>query len=665
MLELYVLCTLAAMGYFLNMNSKIQPKRKEISKFESPSTTSIYNSEFTKTVDKIEKHAAEKAYEEALKPNSKRIMSLTGEYIDPSQFRHQNMTPYFGGSVRQNMDANTNRAILETFTGVTDKNINPKTKCEVKSFYDQARDFGNVYGMANNDAFYRDRYEQPKIRNNEMPVAQVRVGPGLNRGYTAEPSGGFQQFDAQDYAQEKCVDELRVKSKPKTTFEARTVDGLKGSLPGEPGKVAKNRVERFYEQTPDMYLRTTGANLKATQVPKFNVKATNRLHTSKQFMGPARGKDQQYDLQKDTIKKSSKQQLKAAGIRNAVLSAFGLGQKDDHGKGNIVVYKNERDLTTTRTYQGNITSLVKSITAPIEDLIKNTKKQETVNNPRTYGNMKPAAPAHITIVDTTDIARTTIKETLIHDEQTGLNLAGPKEIYVHDPEEVAKTTGRETLADVEYHGNLGSSFKRATLPLDDDIRTTTKETTIDQLYTGQAEALEGGLGYITNEHEAPATQKQFLSDRDYIGQAGHDRGEGYITNEHEAPATQKQFLSDNDHFGIAEGSHKKEMSHANYEAANISAKHESLLFNRKPTATGAKKQNTNVNMRIVKPDAQQIREFNNLERVYQTPTTQNSQITKQPLAVEINPSIGFDRIDPDLLKAYRENPYTQSLQSTL
>jgi len=39
-------------------------------------------------------------------------------------------------------------------------------------------------------------------------------------------------------------------------------------------------------------------------------------------------------------------------------------------------------------YQGNISAIVKAIIAPLEDMIRITKKDEQINAPRQFGNMR-------------------------------------------------------------------------------------------------------------------------------------------------------------------------------------------------------------------------------------------------------------------------------------
>lgn len=752
MLELYVVLTLSAIGYLLNsMNNTVKPKKNEINKLETPSMSNIYHSKYATKTNEMEKAMATKAYKAALKPKeTNRIMSLSGELVDTEKFTHNNMEPYFGGSIKQNMDINRNQVLLENFTGVT----NAPSKCEVKSFYDQSKDLGNVFGVSNNNQFYKDRLSEPIRRNNEVPITQVQVGPGLNKGYTADPDGGFQQFDVGEVARtsEKCVDELRVKSKPKQTYGGRKVDGMKGKMRGEEGKVEKNRVERYFEQTEDMLLKTTGAVLKEGKNGEFNVKNTNRQNTSKEYKGTAKGSNK--NVLNPDVRPSEKPQVKEQSVRNAVMTALGLGTKDDYGKKDIVVYNNERDLTTTKTYEGNITSLIKAIVAPIEDLIKPSKKEEYVDNPRHFGNLGPQTEKHtirtdeparttvkettldeveignfkgsqkitiynddeakttvkettldevelgnlkgsqkltvynedeartttketmldenelgnlkgpqrITIWDANDVARTTIAETLLHDEMGTGAITGPKEIYVYDPDEHAKTTIRETMDFIDYTTNFAPTHKRQKLHLEDDIRTTMKETLIDNKYEGQVEAMQkSNKAYLVTDYEAPTTQKQFLSDLDHFGQAGRDLGEGYITNEMEAPLTQKQFLSDIDYYGGGDGV-KQQVSYDNYGNARITERKEVLEFDREPTAQGAKQANCNINMRINKQECKTERKQHNMDHIYQVPPELSDRtITKQRLAVDIDSRMGLDRIDPDLLNAYRSNPYARKL----
>jgi len=729
MIEVYVLLTLGALGYLLNSNSKVHTVTESVNVNETPSMRNIYESKHVDAVDAILREKATKKFADSENPKktgvisnnytfmkderseikeNDMVMSLTGERLNKTEFTHNNMVPFYGSAVRQNVDDKSNRMILENFTGVTDIQ---KNKCETKSFYDTARNVGNVNGMASMDDFIKDRMVLPKSRNNEFPIPQLQVGPGLGTGFKSTPSGGFHQYESQDYAQEKCVDQLRTKLNPnprtaigmvdvaKATYKGRTVDGLKGNLPGETGEVVKNRVNTYFEQSPDQWLKTTAANLKPSQVGKFNTKPTNRLSTTKQYIGTAYAYDNLARTKDSSVKAPLRQQFGSFGLGTAAMDQYGKGTNDDYGKSRIMVYQNERDVTTTRVHQGNLTSLVKAVVAPLVDIIKITKKQHAVDNPRHFGNMNIQVPKKATLYDPNDVARTTVKETTIHDaivgnlkgsekitvydpndvarttiKETNIHdeigtgtLTGAKQLYVYDPEDVARKTTKETVDRLDYEMNMAAKVYKGTVyDPDDTARTTTKETTtgLEREY-GNLDRFARGGGYETNDHDAKDTQKQFFSDKDYYGTAVKDVAGGYETNEYDAKDTQKQFFSDIEYFGIPETSSAKEqMSYDDIYNAMIRDDKEVTLFGREPTQTGTKVFNDCVNVaapRKQQCDARTERTTLNKDHIASaTPSFDERSITKVRHNFEYEQD---DRLDPSLLSAFKENPFTKPLDS--
>lgn len=747
MIELYAIVTLAAVGYMMNKASSASPKTLQkdtytLQKGKQPSCTNVYNSTHYNSTNNIIQQRADAMYKRALDPVStnviskdfafekeehmkKKFKSLTGDYVTEDLMAHNNMVPFFGGRMKQNMDDTANKALLETYTGVTDV----KSKCEVKSLFDMKENVGNVNGMRNNDDFYRDRYTAPRLRNNETPVDKVMVGPGLNQGFSSQPTGGFQQLDAVNYAMPKCVDQLRAANKPKLTYEGRTVDGLKTSLPGKVGTVEKNRVETFYEQKEDMLFKTTGAYLKAAEIPEFNVKPTHRLTTSKQYIGSAINTTSKARTAEGAVQLPHRSQYGEFGVRNPALNKIGKGERDDYGKSHIMVYANERDITTTRVHQGNLTSLIKSIIAPFQDMVKVTKKDDFVNSAREYGNMSAQIPEKaalydpndvarttikettihdavmanlkghekttvhdpndvartttkettihdavmanlkgnekVTVYDPNDIARTTIKETLIHDEIDTGTMTGPKQLYVYDPEEIAKKTMRETLERMDYEMNLaGGALKGKVYDPEDIARRTMKETLDDAVREGNLDGVAGMGDYKTTEYDARRTQKEFLSDNDYYGTAARANTDGYKTAPHEAKNTQKQFLSDHEYYGQSGAiQDKKAKSYDDMMNARIRVTKETTLVGRAPTQQGAKTYVTGEGIAMSHKKME--------GDVYEGRETPNMTKVKAEIPsltddtfTRMKPQYKQnDRLDVSLLKAFLENPYTQPLDS--
>jgi hypothetical protein len=752
MIELYVLVSLAAVGYIVNNQiKKTSPSSQQysLSKGQMPSPADVYHSQYFQNAQNITNRRADQMYKASQKPiktgvidknfgfdkerhMQSKIKSLTGEYVAPDSFKHNNMIPYFGGRIRQNMDDGANSARLEAFTG-SSQDAMYKQKCEVGSFYDMKKDVGNVNGSVNQDDYYRERMVQSRMRNNETPVEKIYVGPGLGKGFTSKPDGGFHQVEMQDYIKPKCVDELRAANKPKVTFEGRVVDGVKTKMRGDVGKFDKNRPDTYYEQTEDRLFKTTGANLKPSQIPEFNVKPTHRLDTNIEYQGTATaaGKAKARALEPG-VRLTDKDQYGEYGLRNPALQNYGKGTGTDYGKSTIMVYANERDITTTRVHQGNLISLVKAIVAPVQDLFKDTKKDEFVDNPRHFGNMNvqiPEKPAtydpndmarttikettihesvnanlkgsekitvydpndvartttkettihdavngnlkgakKITVYDPNDIARTTIKETLIHDDMGTGTVTGAKQLFVYDPDEIAKATIRETLERMDYEMNISGGAKKSTVyDPNDKARTTMKETTEDKTREGNIDRVEGMGDYSTTDFTPHHTQKQFLSDNDYIGAATRTLNEGYQTNEFEARNTQKQFLSDHDYYGGAESRDKKQKSYDDMYNAFISSGQESLLESREPTQIGPKtalsKDCVNMSNRKQACDNASTRETNNIGRVN---ATQYAGVNETGVTKTKKEYGTMDvRLDPSLLEAYMKNPYTHPLNSVV
>lgn len=136
---------------------------------------------------------------------------------DGAPMTHNNMVPFFGGSTRQNMEVD-NRMMadkLETFTGQFKLDQNHKVEAApmfapVQQNLEQLMEPREL-----------DRYVSSiQIRNNELPFEQIHVGPGLNDGYTARPSGGFHNPLR---ILPKTIDQLLVN--PRVVKEGRVIRG--------------------------------------------------------------------------------------------------------------------------------------------------------------------------------------------------------------------------------------------------------------------------------------------------------------------------------------------------------------------------------------------------------------------------------------------------------
>jgi len=699
-----------------------------------PSMNNIYDSTYWEKVKKDEQDRSNKMYECSKKPYETGVVSktsgsgmfkrqfyseinenenentndnlndytysLTGERIPLSSFSHNNMTPFLKKNVTQNTNIEKMSPILDNLTG---NNSLKKGKTEVPCMFKPSMNSGgNICGMKNNDDFFKSRIELTDVANNFFPIEKIRVGPGLNQGFGSESTGGFHQADTLEYAKPRSLDELRSKINQKETYFEIPVKGhIKGpDRRGEIAPMSKQRPDTVFEQSQDMWIKTTGANTKDTLRPAQNIRPTVRQESHVEYKGAIAKND------------------------------LNQGIKDDYGKSKIILYNNERETTEKRTVVTNVTSIIKAIAAPIMDALKYTNKEYTVEATRGVGNPSIQIPSKATLYDPVNhIMKTTVKETTIHDNEAG-NLSGNKETYTAFTD-TAKTTVKETTIHDNEAGNL-SGNKESYSASTDLAKTTVKETTIHDNeagnLTGNKESYSASTDlakttiketlihdtvltniksnekpYFKNEDDAKKTLRQTMPTQDTVRNIGgvvykvtvYDpdivaktttkettimgKSEygfiggmlegifgGYMNKNVEMKNTQKQFTSDVNEYGIAGSTNEyRQTDRVAEENAEIDGTREAILM-----AAGHTPNPGNMNIGIdsgdidmysKKPIENSIaaREKGNVGMIYQSsPSLDNCGITKIP-----NKSNAYsNRLDSDLLEAVNKNDLMRTQQ---
>jgi hypothetical protein len=407
--------------------------------------------------------------------------ALTGTNIN--SFSHNNQVPFFRGSNKQNVDPLANQAILESFGGINTFQIE---KQPVEPMFKPQKNLSFINGTPNQSEMVLDRYVPSLYRTNEVPTDPIHVGPGLNKGYTANPTGGFQQFDTMEYALPKTTDEIRTLNNPKLTFEGRATGAPKSvvSNRGLQGTVKHRHPDKFYVQTPNMYLKTTGAYLKPELAGKFDAKATSR-QDSISYDGVAGPASSHISSLRPAVRDSNNINFTTDGMRNANLQIYGEGDKNDYSKNSYFARPNERETTEDKSIITNLTSTVKAIIAPFLDIFRTTRKQNIIGNPNKVGFMGTQAPSKPIIWNPNNVARTTLKETNIHNNHNGNMASYARKPVVYDPNDVARTTLKETNIHNNHSGNMVSQARKPVVYDPNDVaRTTIKETNIHNNHSG-------------------------------------------------------------------------------------------------------------------------------------------------------------------------------------
>jgi hypothetical protein len=607
------------------------------------------------------------------------ISPLSGKSISKEAF-HDNMIPFIKNKNQQNLnfDANSNR--LGRYTG-NDETYRQK-KHEVKSFFDVSPNNTYVYGSPSfTETVGLDRYVASQKRQSEKPFQDIRVGPGLAAGYTAEPVGGLNQANARDYIMPKSVDELRVLTNPKQTYGGRVIAGQKPAQRGLQATPFKNRPETYYNSDPER--GNLSSAVKASQLrEKFYMKPTQ-----KQRQRPYYGTMGQAQLSKPrkegAYRRSTKNNYMNPTPRNAYREdAWAISDEantegvGDYGLASIENKPNERDTTQDRMHLNNLTISVKKLITPITDFFRRTRKENFIGNIRPEGNMNAAMPSKQTVYDPNDIARTTIKEQTIDNSYYG-SLSGPITNTVYDPNDTARTTIKEqNIHNNAPYINLNPQQPRSIRIYDpeDIARTTMKEVTIDNEHIGfmggAYQSLKPG-GYTSTSVDMKNTNRQFLTDWYYQGiadgETGTGPGRGYLAARYDAKNTNRQFLNDWEWEGPAKFFTNTPQSYDSAYNARMNPNREEIALGREPTPESVKVSAGGdfVNLEYHRIESDQINIREPAETfVYEAPPQKNScGLTR--VKSKLPEDSQRARINPEILDAFRQNPYTQSLSSSL
>ena len=606
------------------------------------------------------------------------VSSLSGEKINKEGF-HDNMVPFIKNKNQQNLSANSYSNTLGRHTGA-DETYRPK-KQEVKSFFDVTPNNSYVYGSPSfTDSVGRDRYIPSQKRTNEKAFQDIRVGPGLAAGYTAEPIGGLTQSNTRDYILPKSTDQLRSVTNPNITYEGRIINGLKSAQRGLQAKPVKHKPEKFYKSSEERGNRSSAT--KASQLrEKYYMKPTQKQHQREYFGGIGQSEIRK-PRKEGAYRRSTKNNYMAPTPRNAyresgwnINNAEVTNNVGDYGKHGIENKANERDTTQDRIHLNNLTTSVKKLITPITDFFRRTRKENAIGNIRPEGNMNASMPSKQTVYDPSDIARTTIKEQNIDNNYIG-QLTGERKSQVHDPNDVARTTIKEQNIDNNTpYININPQQPRSIRIYDpeDIAKTTLKEVTVDNEhigFVGAQETLKAG-GYTSTSVDMKNTNRQFTTDWYYQGiadgETGTGPGRGYLAARYEAKNTNRQFLNDFEWEGPAKHYMNKPQSYDDMYNARMNPNKEEISLGREPTQEsvklGAGGDLVNIHHKRIEADQINIREPAETFVYNAPPQKNNCGLTrvKSKLPEDMNRA----RMNPEILNAFNENPYTQSLTSSV
>jgi hypothetical protein len=382
---------------------------------------------------------------------------LTGQTMKTSDFVHNNMQPFFGSRVRQNVGPDANTGRLDRYTGSGSTDIRKK---EVEQMFDNTtKPFGNVYGLEDSSEFIQCRINDPRNRAGERPFEPVKVAPGVGEGFSSTGKGGFQQLEVNELMMKNIrkTEDLRVLTNPKESYNTPVVPGQQfiGKAMDSPGEVRKYRPDTFYvDETGERFgPGGQGAYQKETVRPIQVMPHTAREDTSVEYKGPGGSQEFGMNYVVGSYKTPAHQQYAGAGYRNADGTTYmKQGAQDDYGKEGFEIRPNERYFTGDRSQGLNLSPAeAGAVTTHYEDESRPTRRANS-------------APA-ITVWDPSDVARTTVKEGTIRMDYFGGAAPAdiPTRLKVYDPADIARVTQKAQIsAKSAYTGGPKAAHERHT-----------------------------------------------------------------------------------------------------------------------------------------------------------------------------------------------------------
>ena len=338
-----------------------------------------------------------------------RVNLLSGQQADKSQFKHNNMQPYFGAKIRgSTADLNLTESILDAKQGNGSQQF---TKAEIAPLFRPDENSHRPNGTPNNSDFFQSRMNESMKMSNVTLQEPQRVGPGLNLGYGSqnsqgintggiEGSGGFNSgMMARDTWMPKSVDQLRVDNNPKMSFN---LDGHQGppiypvKMQGPNNKIGvveKHLPDKSYESGPTRWFTTTGIEqappIRSTQV----IPMENRIDTSREYYGGGSNTQQgQASYTNAEYEESKRQNLAGLPISNASAANTNYANQNDYGAQSYNILHNNRTTEQHGVEFGGVYGMAKAALAPILDIFRPTRKENAIGNLRETGNVNGLTP---------------------------------------------------------------------------------------------------------------------------------------------------------------------------------------------------------------------------------------------------------------------------------
>jgi hypothetical protein len=346
-------------------------------------------------------------------PTQNKYKSITGDMVGESYFNHNNMKPFFGKKSHESYSSNALESTLDNYIGTGSQSIEKREQAPLFA-PDNSTQWAN--GMPNSTEFIKSRINPSGNMAGVNPFKEQQVGPGLGVGDTTGGHGGYNSgMMARELWKEKSVDELRTLNNQKSSG-LQTLDRGGPAMSsikkrGHIGIVEKKGVDRHFELGSDRLFTTTGVQKNPTARSEHVARDVSRPDNSVEYAGIASGQSSTY--LSGEFKDSTRAVLDAPPLSSAYAARKGAVIDTDYGNNSVYVSKNSRgENLQDDQYFGGIGGAIGAAIAPLMDILRPSKKENTIGNMRPCQNAKsrvnnsyvfnPADRPQPTIRDTTE-----------------------------------------------------------------------------------------------------------------------------------------------------------------------------------------------------------------------------------------------------------------------
>lgn len=426
----------------------------DVYKTSKLSTVNKYNNTGTYT-DKYFTEQGVKANSDNLETSyNSEFRSLSGQNVGKEYFKHNNMVPFFGSNSKSSIKEESYDSILDNYIGTGSQQI---AKQEQGALFAPQENMQWAYGTPNNNDFMLSRVNPSMRRANETPFESIKDAPGL--GPNGQSAGFNSGVMARDTWQPKTVDDLRVRTNPKSggisLLNHEGPGASKVQNRGHLGIQEKNRPMRMYENTPDKWFTTTGAEQGRTLRAEPVLRVVNRPETTTDYAGNAVSLvGGEYIPGEYMPSTNIDLGQKPLGVPNA--SGNNNPQQGDYGLDSKRAYPNNRSENEQPNFFGAVGTTVSAAVSPLLDILRPSRKENVIGNMRPYQNPGSTVPESY-IFNPADRTKTTHRETMEESKRSGnINTNQLGGAYQSTQHQVAYTN-RNITGDFMYSGNANGN----------------------------------------------------------------------------------------------------------------------------------------------------------------------------------------------------------------